>query len=399
MAKKDLSGFTPQRRNANKHTQRGLGMLTDAMRRSGYVAPMTATADGEVIDGSARLEVAEDVFGGVEPLVIDHDGTRPVIMRRTDIPDASDPRAKRIAIEANRIAAVDLDWDPEILAQFAAGEPEILAGLWRDDELAAILAGLDLDATGGSADAEPQIDRAAELAAKWGTETGQVWTLGKHRLAVGDCTDAATVAWLLDGSKPPTLVFDPPWDVGAVPPTEWESALVFTDGRRIGESLSLFGAPAWAFVWDCVSSWFTPNRPLQRCKIALWYGSVGNYCPDGWHYGDAGDARRVTNSRGTYWFEPDARGKHLADVFSEPITKLHSDSEHPHTKPLDWVTMLIGNCSNGNVYDPFVGSGTTIIAAENLGRRCFACEIDPGYAAVTLERFSAAFPGLPIAKA
>lgn len=141
MAKK--ATFRPQAKNANRHTMRGLKMLEDAMGRSGYVAPMTATADGEVIDGSARLEVAATVFDGVEPLVVDHDGTRPVIMRRTDIPSADDPRAKRIALEANRIAAVDLEWDAELLAKFAAEEPATLAGLWDDAELAAVLGGFD----------------------------------------------------------------------------------------------------------------------------------------------------------------------------------------------------------------------------------------------------------------
>lgn len=127
--------FRPARRNANRHSQRGLGMLTRAMQRGGYVAPMTATADGEIIDGSARLEVSEDVFDGVEPLVVDHDGTRPVIMRRTDIPNADDPRAVAIALEANRIAEADLVWDPEVLAEIADDGEVDLADLWDQNEL------------------------------------------------------------------------------------------------------------------------------------------------------------------------------------------------------------------------------------------------------------------------
>lgn len=123
----DMVDFRPQVTNANRHNQRGMGMLTRAMQQSGYVAPMTATADGEIIDGSARLEVAADVFDGVAPIVVDHDGTRPVIMRRTDIPDASDPRAVRIALESNRIAQVDLEWDADVLA--AIGEDPDRDGL------------------------------------------------------------------------------------------------------------------------------------------------------------------------------------------------------------------------------------------------------------------------------
>lgn len=110
------------------------------MRESLYVAPMTAVADGEVIDGSARLVTAETVFPDVQPLVIEHDGTRPVIMVRTDIPNADDPRAVRIALEANRIAQLDFAIDPAVLADIAAEMPDIVAGLWTDDELAAVLA-------------------------------------------------------------------------------------------------------------------------------------------------------------------------------------------------------------------------------------------------------------------
>lgn len=127
-----LSTFIPQVRNANRHTARGLALLNDAMALDGYVAPMTATADGEVIDGSARLEKAAERYPD-EALVIPHDGTRPIVMVRTDIPNADDPRAKRIAVAANRIAQVNLDFDP---AQLAMLSKEIdLAPLWTPEEL------------------------------------------------------------------------------------------------------------------------------------------------------------------------------------------------------------------------------------------------------------------------
>lgn len=127
--------FRPQRRNANRHTPRGIGALESAMNELGYVAPMTAAADGEIIDGSARLEVAEDVFGDTAPLVVEHDGSRPIVMVRTDIPNADDPRAVRIALAANRIAQLDLDFDMTMLAALAADQPEVMAGLWSADEI------------------------------------------------------------------------------------------------------------------------------------------------------------------------------------------------------------------------------------------------------------------------
>lgn len=135
-----LSEFRPQTANANKHTERGLRMLDDAMSQDGYVAPATAAADGEMIDGSARLERAFDKFDDDEAIILEHDGTRPIITVRTDIPNAKTSQAKRIAIAANRIAQADLEWDPEILAELA---PEEIKGMFTDEELAEILAQSD----------------------------------------------------------------------------------------------------------------------------------------------------------------------------------------------------------------------------------------------------------------
>lgn len=131
-----LSEFRPQKANANSHTERGLRMLDDAMSEDGYVAPMTAVADNEVIDGSARLERAFDKFND-EAIILEHDGRRPIVTVRTDIPNAQTKEAKRIAVRANRIPEVDLAWNTDILQTL---EPAELAGMFSDKELAALCA-------------------------------------------------------------------------------------------------------------------------------------------------------------------------------------------------------------------------------------------------------------------
>ena len=147
-----LSRFStlPEGRNPNRHTERGLRMLEDAIQQDGYVAPMTATADGTVIDGNARLDTVAHALPA-DPLVIEHDGTRPIVMVRTDIPNADDPRAQRIIVGANRIGEVDLDWDAEVLKRMQ-GEGVDLSKLWGEDELAEVLAGISLP------DPAPQVD-------------------------------------------------------------------------------------------------------------------------------------------------------------------------------------------------------------------------------------------------
>ncbi len=127
-----LSDFRPQENNANVHTERGLKALGDAYSEVGYVAPMTAAANGEVLDGSARLERAFDQFED-EALVVRHDGSRPIVMIREDVSDADDPMAKRISYGANRIGQIDLKWSPEqLLVDKKAGVD--FGGLFYDNE-------------------------------------------------------------------------------------------------------------------------------------------------------------------------------------------------------------------------------------------------------------------------
>ena len=134
MAKAKISDFRPQERNANRHTPRGLGMLDKSMADNGFIGAMTSAADGGIFDGSARILTAYERFGeDVEPIVINADGTRPIIVVRTDIPSADHPKAKKLSIAANRIPAVDLDWDPELLK--AIGEEVDISDLFFDNEI------------------------------------------------------------------------------------------------------------------------------------------------------------------------------------------------------------------------------------------------------------------------
>jgi hypothetical protein len=115
---KKTNTFRTQKRNTNKHTERGLSMLEESLSKDGFIGAMTATADGEIIDGSARLEKSGKVLEK-PPMVIEVDGTHPVIVKRMDIPNADDPRAKRLAVAANRIAEVNLDYDQNLLDEIS----------------------------------------------------------------------------------------------------------------------------------------------------------------------------------------------------------------------------------------------------------------------------------------
>jgi len=117
---KQLSDYSPQAMNANEHTERGFGLLEKSIQEEGWIGAITVANDNQTFDGSARLEKAQQIYGDdAEPIVIESDGTRPIIVKRTDIDTADSEKAKRLAVLANRIQEVDLKWNADVLASIA----------------------------------------------------------------------------------------------------------------------------------------------------------------------------------------------------------------------------------------------------------------------------------------
>jgi hypothetical protein len=122
-----LTSLKPQVRNANRHSARGLGALEKSIQADGWIGAITVAADGETFDGSARIEVGA-VAGFDDAIVVRSDGSRPVVHIREDIPNADDARAKRLGVAANRVAQLDYDPDPALLALLA--QEVYLSGLY-----------------------------------------------------------------------------------------------------------------------------------------------------------------------------------------------------------------------------------------------------------------------------
>jgi hypothetical protein len=352
-------------RNARKGN---VSSISESIEHNGFFGACVAqVSTGHILVGNHRFLAAREQ--GME--------TVPVLWA-----DVDNARAVKILLADNRtndLAGYDNKALTELLSDIS--NTDGLDGTGYDEaDLDALIAELAVDGAGAGSSKEapePKLDKADELREKWGTERGQIWEIGRHRVYCGDGM----------GHIERATVFDPPWemdiDAGVARPP-----LVFTDGRRFCDAVRMFGPPDWVFTWDCVSSWYTPNRPLQRAKYCLFYGDIGEYNFDGSHYGDSGDVRHVSNTRGDYVFTPDPRGKHLSDVYQTPITKLHHDGLHPHEKPADWVRMLIANCTEGLVVDPFGGSGVTAVVCEQIQRPSETFEIEPKYVAVTLQRIA-----------
>lgn len=294
-----------------------------------------------------------------------------------NVMDLDDTQALAVLIGDNRhseLGTRDQDALAVLLTELA--EADALNGTGYDgDDVDALLAEL-----AGPTVGQTDPDAVPEPPAVPITQPGDYWEMGEHRLICGDARDLN-----IDCE---TLVFDPPFDADpALIALRWpcRDALVFTDHRHTLDAVDHWGKPFRnLFAWDGQTSWYVKGQPLARGKFCLWFGE-SDYDEDGAHYGESGEAHEVSNPRGTYRYRPDARGKHLATIFSAPATRQHQG--HAHAKPVDWMRCLLANCTRGMIGDPFAGSGTSLIAAELLGRRWVGSEIDPATCEVICRRW------------
>lgn len=129
---KKLKDLKPDARNANKHTERGSGMMESSIRNFGFGDSMTVSSDGVVLSGNQRLETLADIQMD-DPIVVESDGTRPIVHVRTDL-KAKDKKAIGLAISQNRVGQVNLDWDPEMLAKALKISPAIKS-MFSEEEI------------------------------------------------------------------------------------------------------------------------------------------------------------------------------------------------------------------------------------------------------------------------
>ncbi|MGH3429715.1 MAG: hypothetical protein ACRDQZ_19460 [Mycobacteriales bacterium] len=136
-----LQDFKPTDENDNRHTERGTGLMEASLRECGFGDSMTADKHGVIISGNQRLETVGSL-GFQDPIIVESDGTRPIIHKRTDL-DAKSPQAKKLALLANRVAELNLDWDPEMLALHNAEFDLAASGIFSVEELNKILGNVD----------------------------------------------------------------------------------------------------------------------------------------------------------------------------------------------------------------------------------------------------------------
>jgi len=352
--------------------------VAESIKRFGFAAPIVArTATREIIAGHTRWKAAQQ-------LKLDR-----VPVRFLDI---SEREAHLLALADNRLGEL-AEWDtPElqsILASYDLGD-QMLAG-WDEKDLRE----LERQVRG---DEELPDDVAPEPPARPVTKPGDLWLLGKHRLVCGDATEAKDVALAKAKLSPFLMVTDPPYGVEYDP--EWRKRVGLNNSKRMGKVENDHRAD-WGGAWklfpgDVVYTWCDPlhcnvaaaeldTNGFERRALIAWNKpslviSRGHYhwkFEALWYAVRAGKTARWSGDRkqSTVWDIARRDGQ--------------DETIHSTQKPIECMARPIRNhgTTGDAVYDPFCGSGTTLMAAEHLGRVCVALEIDPGYCDVIVERW------------
>ncbi len=359
--------------NARRHSDANKAAIRKSLEAAKAARSIVLDSGDNVLAGNGVAEQWEAMGGKVR--IVETDGTELVAVRRSDVaPDSAE--ARQIATLDNLTADTSAhDYDLDRLRAALANDPVSRAIAEQDERLRELL---KTPPQAETADAGELADKAGELQAKWSTATGQIWQLGEHRLAVGDCTDKQVVDALMQGERAQAVITDPPYGIG------WD-----TDYTRFTTEYGTKRINHTPIVND--DKEFDPRPYLGFEKVILW--GANWYCKNipigSWLVWD----KRHPN--GTAWLS-DAeiawmKGKRGVYLYAETVQGAHRKerSMHPTQKPVGLMVWCIEKADvNGIVFDPFVGSGTTLIACENLKRKCRAIEISPAYAAVTLERSS-----------
>lgn len=411
-----LGDLKPWGHNPRQSTKTQAQRILASFGEFGQVQAVAIGPECEVYDGHQRLSA----------LLTLHGKSYEIDARRASRALTDDER-KRLVLMLHAGATGEWDWDilssfDPVLLQDGGLDKDLLAQMNRDS--AALMALLEEGESGEAAsDVEPQVDRAEELREKWGVRSGQLWQLDSHRLLCGDSTKAEDVARVMGGEKADCVFTSPPYAVGVDYGETYQDTIESLRGMlpklsRIWQDIVVDGGFAVLNFGDIAGGRDVANSS-EPCEypMALEYWPV--FRADGWLLW----SRRV-------WCKPNARVNSMWCIQSN---RAATDWEHLWTwrkagqpiikrvdgemrSPRGWmdssslsgvdvgkddhgagmatgISVWMVNVHSrdaGIVHEPFCGTGTTLIACEQLGRKCRAIEISPAYIAVALERWSTA---------
>jgi DNA modification methylase len=359
--------------NVRRHGEKNLDAIKASLSRFGQQKPIVVDADGIVRAGNGTLMAAK-ALGWPEVTIV-----------RTSLKGAE---ATAYAIADNRTAEL-AEWDDDGLAQ-------TLAALQIEDEELAKATGFDdADIDAMLAPDEVTEDEVPEPPVDPITKPGDLWLLGEHRLLCGDSMDREHIARLYQDSIVDFILTDPPYCSGGF--QESKRTVTSTDavvGRRISRDnltteglANLIEASIGRLPCDGACYVFCDWRQIfaiRKSVEPLGFQYRALLVWDKGHPGMGGPWRHAYEMCyfGTKRKEPSVGNSGDVLRFDRSGNELHTTQ-----KPVELIAAIIGNTIGTTIADPFAGSGTTLIAAEQLRKKCFAMELDPSYCDVIVKRW------------
>ncbi|MCU6432646.1 site-specific DNA-methyltransferase [Undibacterium sp. Jales W-56] len=435
-----VEALIPYARNPRTHTDEQVAKIAASIVEYGWTNPVLVDGDNGIIAGHGRLAAARKL-GLIEVPVI-------------ELAHLSPTQKRAYVISDNRLA-LDAGWNEELLALeltelSEAGYDLALTG-FEDGEIEALLADEIADDESGQEQDENEPDAADDVPDTPATpvsRTGDVWALGRHRLICGDAADPVVIAALMDGAQTKLCFTSPPYGnqrnyaSGGI--TDWDglmrgvfARLPVAEDAQVLVNLGLIHRdneviPYWDgwlgwmrtqcwrrfawYVWDqgpgMPGDWsgrlapsfefvFHFNRQSRKpnkivpCKHA---GQESHLRADG-----SSTAMRSKDGEVGGWTHAGqpTQDNRIPDSVIRVMRhkgKIGQDIDHPAVFPVALPEFILDAYSNiGDiVFEPFGGSGTTMLAAERTGRHCRAVEIAPEYVDVAVKRFQQNFPGVPV---
>jgi DNA modification methylase len=376
------SDLIPYARNAKKHDASQVAKLAGSIREFGFNNPVLIDKDNGIIAGHGRVLAAQSLALESVPCI--------------RLGHLTDTQRRAYILADNRLAEIGGGWDEEMLklelADLAALDVDVAEIGFGAEDLAELE--MEDEPEKSDADAEPQIDKAEELRAKWGVELGQLWELGDHRILCGDSTKNEDVERVMGGKKADIVVTDPPYGVEYVGGTTKRKALagdenpdLYEPSLRLAFLHSTEAAPVYLWHSDsksaAVSAAVSAAGYERRCTI-IWNKNQAQFGAIGAQYKTKHEPCYYLFKKGKTpnWSGP------TNEVTVWDVDRNRVNENHPTEKPIECMARPIRNHDSEFVYEPFSGSGTTIIACEQLGRKCRAIEISPAYVAVAIQRWA-----------
>jgi len=377
--RRPVAALIPYARNARTHSDAQVAQIAASIKEWGWTTPVLIDPEGSIIAGHGRIMAARKLGFTEVPVMVAEGWT--------------DAQKKAYVLADNQLA-LNAGWDSDLLALElkdldANGFKLDLIGF--DDNF---LANLLTDKTEGLTDP----DEVPEAPADPVSVLGDVWVMGKHRIICGSSTEADTVSKLLGDVKPHLMVTDPPYGVEYDP--EWrERAGLNGPAAAKGKVLNDDKAD-WREAWALF-----PGDVAYVWHAGLYAGVVGDsLVATGFHLrSQIIWAKSVmVMSRGDYHWQHEPcwyavrKGKAGQYDGGRKQTTLwqiekprKSETGHGTQKPVECMKRPIENNSSPGqaVYEPFSGSGTTIIAGEMTGRSVYAVELNPAYVDVAVKRW------------